>query len=123
MFLLLCVAALPFPADLLGQHGSLAISLAIYGALNAVAVLSMLRLHHIVRTHHLAPREVPDPVHDDVPELLGTLAVFLLCIPAGYVFPGNGAWTLLLFVLVPRVRPLWRRAKLSLSDRAAPRKV
>ena len=123
MFLLLCVAALPFPADLLGQHGSLAISLAIYGALNAVAVLSMLRLHRIVRTHQLAPRPVTDPVHDDVPELLGTLAVFLLCIPAGYLFPGNGAWTLVLLAVVQRVRPAWRRVKLSLGDRATPRKV
>jgi uncharacterized membrane protein len=123
MFLLLCVAALPFAADLLGQHGSEAISLVVYGALNVVAVLSMLRLHHIVRTRHLAPGEVPDPVHDDIPELLGSLGVFLLCIPAGYVFPGNGTWTLALFAVVPRVRPLWRRVKLRLSDRAAPRKA
>jgi uncharacterized membrane protein len=123
LFLLLCVAAMPFPADLLGQHGSDAISLVVYGALNAVAVLSLLRLHHIVRTRHLAPLEVPDPVHDDVPELLGSLGVFLLCIPAGYVFPGNGTWTLALLAVVPRVRPLWRRITLSLGDRAAPRKV
>jgi uncharacterized membrane protein len=123
MFLLLCVAALPFAADLLGQHGSDAISLVVYSALNVVAVLSMLRLHHIVRTRRLAPREVPDPVHDDIPELLGSLGVFLLCIPAGYVFPGNGTWTLALLALVPRVRPLWRRTKLRRGGRAAPRKV
>jgi uncharacterized membrane protein len=123
MFLLLCVAALPFPADLLGQHGGEAISLAVYGAINAVAVLSLLRLHHIVRTHHLAPNQQPDPVHNDVAELIGTLGVFLLCIPAGYVFPGNGAWTLVLLAVVQWVRALWRRAKLSLGGRAAPRKA
>jgi uncharacterized membrane protein len=121
IFLLLCVAALPFPAALLGQYGSEAISLVIYGGLNAVAVLSMLRLHHIVRTHQLAPKQQPDPVHDDVPELIGTLIVFLLCIPAGYVFPSDGAWTLVLLAVVQRVRPLWRRVRLKIGERAGPR--
>ena len=123
VFLLLCVAALPFPAALLGQYGSQAVSLVVYGCLNAVAVLSMLRLHHIVRTHRLAPNELPDPVHDDVPGLFGTLAVFLLCIPAGYVFPGKGAWTLVLLAVVQRVRPLWRRARLKFDGPAGPRTV
>lgn len=121
LFLLLCVAALPFPAALLGQHGSEAISLVIYGGLNAIAVLSMLRLYRIVHTHHLAPNERPDPIHDDVPELIGTLVVFLLCIPAGYVFPGKGAWTLVLLAVVQRVRPLWRRVKLRIDGSAGPR--
>jgi uncharacterized membrane protein len=111
VFMLLCVAALPFPAGLLGQYGSHAIALVIYGGVNAVAVLSLLRLHHIVRTHHLAPHQVPDPVHDEVFELIGTLVVFLLCIPAGYVFPGEGAWALVLLALVQRIRPLWRRVR------------
>jgi uncharacterized membrane protein len=111
IFLLLFVAAMPFPAALLGQYGSKAISIVIYAGLNAVAVLSMLRLHHIVRSHHLAPHAIPDPEHDDVPELIATLGVFLLCIPTAYVFPGNGAWPLVLLVLVQRVRPLWRRGR------------
>jgi uncharacterized membrane protein len=109
MFLLLCVAALPFPAALLGQFGSKAISIVIYCGLNALAVLSVLRLHHIVRTHHLAPHADPDPDDDDVPDLIATLVVFMLCIPAAYVFPGNGAWPLALLVFVQRARPLWRR--------------
>jgi uncharacterized membrane protein len=108
IFLLLFVAAMPFPAALLGQYGSKAISIVIYAGLNAIAVLSLLRLHHIVRSHHLAPHAVPDPEQDDVPELIATLGVFLLCIPTAYVFPGNGPWPLLLLVFVQRARSLWR---------------
>lgn len=110
IFLLMCVAALPFPAALLGQYGSRAISLAIYGGLNAVAVSTMLRLQHVVRTHGLRGPSDPDRDADreDFYEHVGMLIVFLLCIPAGYVFPGNGAWVLLLFVVVQRWQPVWR---------------
>jgi uncharacterized membrane protein len=105
LFLLLCVAAMPFPAALLGQYGSRAISLVIYGGLNCVAVLTLLRLHNTVRRHHVALTAEHD---DDIPQLIGSLVVFMLCIPAGYVIPGNGAWTLLLLGVVPRGRWLWR---------------
>jgi len=111
VFLLLFVAAMPFPASLLGQYGSKAISIVIYAVLNSAAVLSMLRLHQIIRAHGLAPHARPDPEHDEVPELFATLGVFLLCIPTAYIFPGNGPWPLVLLVLVQRVRPLWRRAR------------
>jgi uncharacterized membrane protein len=111
IFLLLFVAAMPFPAALLGQYGSKTISIVIYAGLNAVAVLSMLRLHQTVRTHRLAPHAIPDPEHDDVPELFATLGVFLLCILTAFVFAGNGAWPLVLLVLIQRVRPLWRRVR------------
>ncbi len=40
--LLLFVAAMPFPASLLGRYGSEPISLAIYGAVNALATLSLI---------------------------------------------------------------------------------
>jgi uncharacterized membrane protein len=111
VFLLLFVAAMPFPASLLGQYGSKTISIVIYAGVNAAAVLSMLRLHQIVRSHRLAPHAMPDPEHDDVPELIAVLGIFLLCIPAAYVFPGDGPWPLVLLVLVQRVRPLWRRVR------------
>jgi uncharacterized membrane protein len=111
VFLLLCVAALPFPAALLGQYGSKAIAIDVYAGLNVIAVLSVLRLHHIVRTHDLAPSAVPDPRHADVPELAATLVVFLLCIPTAYVFRGNGAWPLVLLIFVQRARPLWRHVR------------
>jgi uncharacterized membrane protein len=123
--LLLFVAAMPFPAALLGQYGSKAISIVIYAGLNAVTVLSMLRLHQIVRTHRLAPHATADPEHDDVAELIATLGVFLLCIPTAYLFRGHGPWPLVLLVLVQRVRPLWRRIRAGRhpkgGDRAGPR--
>lgn len=113
LLLLLCVAALPFPAALLGQYGSEAISLVVYGGLNAVAVLIMLRVQHIVRSHRLTPHGSSDREGDreDTIELVGTLVVFLLCIPAGYVFPGNGAWVLGLLIVVQRWHPLWSRVR------------
>jgi uncharacterized membrane protein len=111
VFLLLCVAAMPFPASLLGQYGSKAISIDIYGGLNVIAVLSLLRLHYVVRAHRLAPHAISDPEHDDVPELIATLGVFLVCIATAYISPGDGAWPLLLLVLVQRVRPLWFRVR------------
>jgi uncharacterized membrane protein len=118
VFLLLCVAAMPFPASLLGQYGSRAISLVIYAGLNAIAVLTLLRLHRVVRRHRPPQTaERNEPVDDAVPELVGTLIVFLLCIPAGYVLPGNGAWTLVLLAVVPRGRWLWRRVRRSRAVR------
>lgn len=111
IFLLLCVAALPFPAALLGKYGSEAISLVIYGSLNAIAVLAMLRLHLLLRRTHQA---VTGPAADGVNEfrqLVGTLIVFLLLIPAGYVFRGGGAWVLLLLIVVQRLPPLVRRLR------------
>jgi uncharacterized membrane protein len=108
LFLLFCVAALPFPAALLGQYGSRAIALVVYGGLNALAVLTMLRLQFAVRGRHLAAASADVEDRQEVPELIGTLVVFLLCIPAGYVFPGNGAWVLLLLVGVQRWQPIRR---------------
>jgi uncharacterized membrane protein len=125
IFLLLFVAAMPFPAALLGQYGSKSISIDVYAGLNGIAVLTLLRLHHIVRSHHLAPHAIPDPEHDDVPELIATMGVFLICIPTAYVFPGNGPWPLVLLVLTQRVRPLGRRVRIRRrpkdGDRAGPR--
>jgi uncharacterized membrane protein len=108
--LLLCVAALPFPAALLGQYGSEAISLVIYGTVNALAVITLLRLQYFVRDRHLR-RPGLDLDRNEVGELIGTLVVFLLCIPAGYVAPGNGAWVLLLLPVVLRWQPLSHRLR------------
>lgn len=40
LVLLLIVATMPFLASLLGQHGNLPISLAVYGAANALATIT-----------------------------------------------------------------------------------
>jgi uncharacterized membrane protein len=126
LFLLLCVAALPFPAALLGKYGSHAISLVIYGGVNVLASLDLLIMHRIVQRHHLAAASGADLARAkrEVVEIIGTVSVFVLCIPAGFVFHGNGAWVLLGLLVVQRgrfavnllLRP-WRRRR---QGRAAP---
>jgi uncharacterized membrane protein len=105
LLLLLCVAALPFPAGLLGKYASHPISLVFYGGLNAVAVSTLLLLHHTVRTHHLADGEDDEysaTFRHEVTELLGTLVVFLLLIPAGFLWHDNGPWVLVLILAIQR---------------------
>jgi uncharacterized membrane protein len=108
LLLLFCVAVLPFPAALLGQFGSHAIALVIYGSVNLVAALSLLRLHRIVRSHHLVSSEAMNQGASEVAELFGTITVFALCIPAGYVLPHNGAWVLVLIPPAQRWHQAWR---------------
>jgi uncharacterized membrane protein len=108
LVLLLCVAALPFPAALLGKYASHPISLALYGALNVVASLDVLLLHRTVHQHHLARSSPADLVlaRREMVELLSAVVVFALCIPAAYLFHGNGAWALVLLLVVQRWRTL-----------------
>jgi uncharacterized membrane protein len=109
LFLLLCVAALPFPAALLGKYGSHPISLAIYGGLNALASLDLVLLHRTVQRHHLGATSPEDRAlaTSEMLELIGTMIVFLICIPAAYLFDGSGAWVLVLLIVVQR----WRSTK------------
>jgi uncharacterized membrane protein len=104
IFLLLTVSALPFPAALLGMYGSKAISMVVYGGVNAVAVLALLRLHQIVRDEHLEQAQQTKERGDvhEVGELAMTLVVFLLCIPSGSVFHGKGPYVLVLLGVVGR---------------------
>lgn len=96
--LLLVVSALPFPASLLGHYAGEPIALAVYGAVNAVAAVLLLRLRDLIDTEGLAATTRNDRVRT-MWGLWGNLVVFLLCIPAGYVFAGHAAWMLaLLFV-------------------------
>lgn len=99
--LLLVVAATPFPASLLGQYGSEPISLAIYGTVSAIATVLLLRLSYDVRRYGLA--DPADTARADFHRnwhSYYTLAVFLLCIPTGYMAGGHGPLILLL-LLVP----------------------
>jgi uncharacterized membrane protein len=111
LILLLCVAALPFPAALLGKYASHPISLAIYGALNVVASVDLLLLHRTVHKHHLSPSSPAELVlaRREMVELLSAVVVFALCIPAAYLFHGNGAWALVLLLVVQRWRTLVAR--------------
>jgi uncharacterized membrane protein len=113
VFLLLIVAALPFPTSLLGQYGGTGFALALYGVFNALATLALILLTHDVRRCDPAARRAEAPA-DKTAAWEGwlNLVVFLLCIPAGYLFGSNGPYVLLLLILtnrLPLLRTLARR--------------
>jgi uncharacterized membrane protein len=95
LFLLLVVAAMPFFAGLLGQYGSLPISLALYGAANVVAILALMALNRDVELLGLADRAEPNNYAHRWQTWL-TLGVFALCIPAAFVLGRHGPWFLIL---------------------------
>jgi uncharacterized membrane protein len=116
VFLLLIVAALPFPTSVLGKYGGTAFALALYGAFNALATLALILLTHDVRRCDPAARRA-GAAADKTAAWEGwlNLAVFLLCIPAGYLFGSNGPYVLLLLVLtnrLPLLRSLARRYRI-----------
>jgi uncharacterized membrane protein len=109
VFLLLIVAALPFPTSVLGKYGGTPFALALYGAFNALATIALILLTFDVRRADRVARNAETPA-DRVAAWEGwlNLVVFLLCIPAGYLFGSNGPYVLLLLVLTNRL-PLLRR--------------
>ena len=115
IFLLLIVAAMPFPASLLGRYGGTPFALSLYGAANALATIAVMALGHDVSLRHLADRNAPMP-KDNLRHWGNwlSLAVFLLCIPAGYLFGSNGPFVLVLLVIPSRLGML---TKLAHSDR------
>ena len=104
VFLLLIVAALPFPTSVLGQYGGIGFALALYGAFNALATLALIALTYDVRRADRVARSAETPA-DELAAWEGwlNLVVFLLCIPAGYLFGSNGPFVLLLLVLTNRL--------------------
>jgi uncharacterized membrane protein len=112
VFLLLIVAALPFPTSLLGKYGGTPFALALYGAINALAQLALIALTYDVRRADRVARSSETPA-DKVAAWEGwlNLVVFLLCIPAGYLFGSNGPYVLLLLVFTNRL-PLLKRLAL-----------
>ncbi|MEJ2865893.1 TMEM175 family protein [Actinomycetospora flava] len=100
--LLLMVAVLPFPASLLGHYGREPIALAVYGVVNAVIVVLLLRLRHLIDTRGLVT-STPKDRDRMVWPLVGNLVVFLLCIPAGWVLGSQGPWVLALLVVSDRL--------------------
>jgi uncharacterized membrane protein len=111
LFLLLIVAAMPFFAGLLGRYGSEPIALALYGAANALALLTLMALSRDVERLGLAGDAEPsDFVHRWHTWL--SLAIFTLCIPAAFILGRHGPWFLILLVVPNRftwVRRLFRR--------------
>jgi uncharacterized membrane protein len=112
VFLLLLVAAMPFPASLLGEYGGTPFALAVYGAISALATLALIHLTYDVRRSDPGSRKAETPADKLAWRTSwANLGVFLLCIPAGYVLGGNGPWVLLLLVLtngLPLLRTLAR---------------
>jgi uncharacterized membrane protein len=93
---LFLVAALPFPASVLGTYGFEPSALALYSAFNIVLNLALLRLVATIRAH--APGAAGDA--DDVRlGMWADIAVFVLCVPGAYVL-GDGALFLLLLLSV-----------------------
>jgi uncharacterized membrane protein len=124
LFLLLIVAALPFPTSLLGKYGGTPFALALYGAINALAQLALIALAYDVRRCDPASRNAETP-SDKLVRWEGwlNLGVFLLCIPAAYLFGHNGPFVLLLLVLTNRLPLLRRLARWSSWPRSARRRV
>ena len=112
VFLLLIVAALPFPTSVLGKYGGTPFALALYGAFNALATLALIALTYDVRRADRVARNAETPA-DELAVWEGwlNLVVFLLCIPAGYLFGSNGPYVLLLLVLTNRLPMLRRLAR------------
>ena len=113
IFLLLIVAAMPFPTSLLGRYGGTPFALALYGAVSALATLTLIQLTYDVRRSDPGSRKAETPA-DQLAWWTSwlNLGVFLLCIPAGYVLGSNGPYVLLLLILtnrLPLLRSLARR--------------
>jgi uncharacterized membrane protein len=106
--LLVLVAAMPFPASLLGRYGGYPIALALYGAVNALATLTLIVMREDVRRLGLTE------AHETDDEEFGhrwrswlTFGVFVLCIPAAYLFRSHGPFVLILLAIPDRF--MWLR--------------
>jgi uncharacterized membrane protein len=113
IFLLLLMAAMPFPTSLLGMYGGTPFALAVYGAVSSLATLALIALTYEVRRSDPGSRKAETPA-DELAwwTSWANLGVFLLCIPAGYVLGSNGPFVLLLLVLtnrLPLLKSLARR--------------
>jgi uncharacterized membrane protein len=119
MFLLVLVAAMPFPASLLGQYGSEPTSLAIYGALNALATLTLIVMSWDVRRQQLSDHELSE--HEDFAHnwrSWWTCAVFLICIPAGYIVGHRAPYVLILLAIPDWAVWIYRRSQRRRARRA-----
>ena len=110
LVLLFIVAAMPFPTSLLGRYGSQPISLVIYGATNAVAVLTLMVLSRDIRRLQLRSPTVTDDDYGRSWQTWLSLGVFILCVPAGYVLGHNGPYVLVLLAVPDRVALVMRLA-------------
>ena len=109
VFLLLIVAALPFPASVLGKYGGTGFAVALYGAFNALATLALLLLTFDVRRSDPAARKAETPADQAASwTRWANLAAYLLFIPAAYLLGSDGPYVFLLLILTNQL-PLLKR--------------
>jgi uncharacterized membrane protein len=102
-YLLLIVAAMPFPTSLLGRYGGTPFTVALFGAVSGLATLVLIALTYEVR--RCDPRGRKAITTADNQNLLTdwlNLAVFLLCIPGAYLLGDNGPYIFLLLLVTSR---------------------
>jgi uncharacterized membrane protein len=104
---LFLIAALPFPASVLGSYGGHPSALALYSAFNVVANLALLRLLDDVRARQRGRAGGEDEERE---RLWGDIVVFLVCIAGAYVLGDNAPYLLLLLIVSGRL-PQFRRAR------------
>ncbi|MBJ7289506.1 TMEM175 family protein [Williamsia sp.] len=85
--LLFTITVMPFAAALLGQHGSTGgIAVVVYSAVNAAALLALLRVDDESRRLTADEDRTPSSTADLVCDLLA----YLIAAPAAYIFAGHG---------------------------------
>jgi uncharacterized membrane protein len=104
---LLLVAALPFPASVLAEHGDLPSALALYAVFNLALSVSMVVLLSAV---HDSARGMAEATRDETERLVADMVVFALCIPGAYLLEGDGPWLLLLLAVSGRFA-MFRRTR------------
>lgn len=123
LVLLLLIAAMPFPASLLGQYASDGTSLAIYGLFNLLATLAIIQLTRDVQNLRLTGNRSDEVATSNQRlENWGNAVVFLLCVPAGYLFGGKGSLVLILLLVAgygPSLRRRFIRVRQARADRIA----
>lgn len=110
--LLLLVAAMPFPASLIGNYASLPSTLAVYASINALASITLMVLSRDVRRTHVQEEATQDFSHDA--QTWMNLVIFIVIIPGGYLLGRHAPWALTLLViprLVSRIGRLIRRRR------------
>ena len=124
VFLLLIVAALPFPTSVLGKYGGTGFAVALYGAFNALATLALILLAYDVRRCDPAARKAETPADEAAAwTRWANLAVYLLCLPAGYLLGSNAPYVFLLLILtnqLPLLKSLAHRYRAGQAHRLRP---
>ncbi|WP_405606959.1 TMEM175 family protein [Streptomyces sp. NBC_01511] len=101
MFLLLTIALLPFVSNVLGSYGNQAgIAVAVYAGVNVLAAGTLLVIRRVVDKHQ-PPGEVASERGRYA--LWFDLAAFVLAVPSGYVFPGDGPQALIALLVLSAV--------------------